>query len=90
MTPRPADHIRRDWAQAAADAVVLASPRTAATLAGAIGIDALRRLRAIVAIGGTTARELADLGLGCDVAPEATFASAARTLARRWSGEAVS
>jgi uroporphyrinogen-III synthase len=90
MTPRPADQIRRDWARAAADAVVLASPRTAATLAGAVGIDALRRLEAIVAIGDTTARAVTGLGLACDVAPEATFGSAARTLARRWSREATS
>jgi len=81
MTPRPAEAIRRDWAAAAPDAVVLASPRAATTLIEAIGADIVSGLRAVVAIGGTTARALAERGVPCVMSPSASFEAAAETLA---------
>jgi uroporphyrinogen-III synthase/uroporphyrinogen III methyltransferase/synthase len=83
MEARPPERIREDWHQAAPDAAVLASPRAAAGLVAAIGRDALARLHAIVAIGQTTADRLAELGVPCLVAPEASFDAAANTIARR-------
>ena len=82
MVARPVPEIKRDWEQNAPDAAVLASPRTARTLIAAVGPEALGQLRAVVAIGETTAEALKAGGLRCHVAPRATFADAARTLAR--------
>jgi uroporphyrinogen-III synthase len=82
MTPRPAEAIRADWAAAAPDAVVLASPRTATALVEAVGPDALSGLRAVVAIGGTTAGALAERGVPCRTSPSASFEAVAEMLAR--------
>lgn len=81
MAPRATADIRHDWARAGADAVVLASPRAAATLVAAIGREPVAGLRAVVAIGPTTARELAAQGIGCVVPERAAFESVAATLA---------
>lgn len=83
LEPREAAHIREDWAHVAPDAVILSSPRAASTLVSAIGKDAITRLRAVVAIGETTAHRLVELGVAADVAPEASFGAAAAAVARR-------
>jgi uroporphyrinogen-III synthase len=82
MIPREAAQIRRDWAAAAPEALVLASPRAAVGLIDAVGSDALRGLRAVVAIGETTAGALRPYGIAFTVAPEAAFESVADTVAR--------
>jgi uroporphyrinogen-III synthase/uroporphyrinogen III methyltransferase/synthase len=81
MVPRPAAAIRRDWATAAADALVLASPRAGEVLCDAVGPDALARLRVVVAVGATTARALATRGIRCEVPERASFAAAAAAVA---------
>lgn len=81
MTPRPAALIRADWAAAAPDAAVISSPSTVSALTASVGADALAALRAIVAIGPTTAAALTAAGLPCRQAPRADFREAARTLA---------
>ena len=54
---------------------------TAAALIGAIGHDALAALKAIVAIGPTTATALAAAAVPYHLAARADFREAARTLA---------
>jgi uroporphyrinogen III methyltransferase/synthase len=88
MVPRDPAEIRRDWAASGAEALVLASPRAALGLIEAIGGDALKRLRAVVVIGETTAGVLQPFGIGYDVAPDAAFESVADTVARRLSDRA--
>jgi uroporphyrinogen-III synthase len=90
MAPRPAADIRQDWARAGADAVVLASPRAAATLVAAIGREPVAGLRAVVAIGPTTARELAAQGIACVMPERAAFESVAATLASRLGAKVMS
>ncbi len=62
MTARPPAAIVADWARGAPEAVVVASARTAETLAAAVGVAALRALP-VVAIGTTTAAALDRLGV---------------------------
>jgi uroporphyrinogen-III synthase len=81
MTPRPAADIAADWRTLSPHAVIVASPSAARTLAGAIGADALRSLRAVVAIGETTRTTLAALGIPVTVPPDTNFSAAARHLA---------
>jgi uroporphyrinogen-III synthase len=88
MVPRDPAEIRRDWAAGGAEALVLASPRAALGLIEAIGGDALKRLRAVVVIGETTASALRPFGIACDVAPDAAFESVADTVARLLPGPA--
>jgi uroporphyrinogen-III synthase len=83
MMPRNADRIRADWQHGAPEAVVLTSPRATDALVDAVGRPALASLRAVIAIGETTARRLADLGVACEVAADTSFDAAAETLARR-------
>ncbi|MGE0816352.1 MAG: uroporphyrinogen-III synthase [Vicinamibacterales bacterium] len=80
MIPRAPEAIRADWRAAAADAVVVASPRAAATLVAAVGREPLAALRAVVAIGATTAEALAALGVPNRVSPAADFPAVARLL----------
>lgn len=82
MIPRPAAQIRMDWLAAAPDAAVISSPSTASGLIIGVGTEALADLRAIVAIGPTTAAALAAAGVPCQQAARADFREAARTLAR--------
>jgi uroporphyrinogen-III synthase len=82
MVPRPPGDIRRDWVAAAPDALVLASPRAGEVLVDAVGKDALARLRAVVAIGATTAQVLAAHGLPCEVPERASFDAVADAVAR--------
>jgi uroporphyrinogen-III synthase len=81
MAPRPMAAIAADWTAAAPDAAVVASPRVAATLIMAVGTTTLARLRALVAIGPTTAAALTRAEVGCAVADRADFGEVARTLA---------
>ena len=74
---RPALEVARAWDSAAPDAVVLASPSAVHALAAGIGAKALRELRAVVAIGPTTAAALAAIGVVPGISLEADFASAA-------------
>ena len=68
------------------DAAVLASPRAVHILADAIGRDALTGLAAIVAIGETTGRALAERAIDCHVAAHASFDETAALLARVRAG----
>ena len=81
MRPRSRDEIRDDWQAAAPDAVILGSAETARQLIAAIGVDAVRKLQAIVPIGPTTAAALADLGIEAEPPATATFAAAVDKLA---------
>lgn len=87
MAPRDAADIRDDWARARADAVVIASPRAATTLVAAIGRERVAALRAVVAIGQTTARELAALGVACVVPERTAFDAVAAMLASLQTSE---
>jgi uroporphyrinogen-III synthase len=81
MDPRPERDVVRDWRAAAPDAVVVASPSAGRLLVGAVGAPALRALRAVVAMGETTASALREAGLEATVPPAADFPSLARHLA---------
>ncbi len=81
MEARSAVDIAADWRAAAADALILASPRAVDLLIEAIGRDALTGLRAIVAIGATTAVALKAHGIDPAVSPTQSFTAAVRTLA---------
>ncbi|HQZ39358.1 MAG TPA: uroporphyrinogen-III synthase [Vicinamibacterales bacterium] len=80
MCPRDTQAIAADWTTARPDAVVIASPRAAAVLAGAVGVASLKQLEAVMAIGPTTAEALATLEVPCLVAPRADFGEAAHAL----------
>jgi uroporphyrinogen-III synthase len=80
MTPRPANDIRADWLAAAPDAVILGSAETATQLLNAVGIEAIRNLKAVVPIGPTTARGLAKVGIHAEPPEQATFAAAVERL----------
>lgn len=82
MAPRDADEIRTDWADAHPDAVILGSAETARHLIAAIGLEALRELKAIVPIGPTTAAALGHTGLCYDLPEQATFTAAVATIER--------
>jgi uroporphyrinogen-III synthase len=82
MEPRPAAEIRRDWDAADADALAIGSPRAVSTLIEAIGLDAVSRLAATVAIGGTTAAALRALGVPAQVPLHASFESVAETMSQ--------
>jgi uroporphyrinogen-III synthase len=89
MQPRPAADILRDWQAAQPDAAVIGSAETARHLIEAVGVDALRKLKALVPIGPTTAAALARAGIIAEPPGRATFAAAVEHLAslsRRGSG----
>lgn len=81
MVPRPDAAIREAWVAASPDATVIASPQTAETLVRVLGADAVRALKAVVAIGATTAAALAAHGIVATVPATANFTDAARCLA---------
>jgi uroporphyrinogen-III synthase len=83
MHPRAPRDIDADWRVAAPDAAVVASPRVAELLAAAVGLEPLRALRAVVAIGATTAATLDRLGVASVTPPQADFREAARLIAGR-------
>lgn len=80
MEARAPEAIRRDWAAAAPDAVVLGSARAARALIAAIGAEALGAVR-VVAIGATTAAALAADGVPCEAPPHASPEAVAQQLA---------
>lgn len=73
MRTRDADEIKRDWASARPDAVLLASPSTARQIALAVGVESLRELKAVIPIGRTTAAALSESGIDAEPAATATF-----------------
>jgi uroporphyrinogen-III synthase len=81
MLPRPDGAIVEDWNNAQPDAVVIASPQVAETLARVLGAEALNHLEAVVAIGPTTAAALSDLGITAAIPSTSSFPHAARSLA---------
>lgn len=88
MVPRAAEAVAREWAAAAPDALVIASPRVAQRLGEVLGIEVLNRLRLVVAIGATTARALEQLGVRCVVASGADFDAVADALVDGFAAEA--
>lgn len=80
MCTRDRRAIAADWAAAAPDAAVIASPRAADALLDAVGGDALRHLQVVVAIGHTTADALRDRGIPALVPATADFREAVRVL----------
>jgi uroporphyrinogen-III synthase len=89
MCRRSFDDLAGAWHEAAPNAAVLASPAAAETLIEAVGTPALNDLRAVVAIGPTTADTLARHGVRCLVAAQTDFAEVARTLAAHRAIEAA-
>jgi uroporphyrinogen-III synthase len=81
MRPRPPADIRADWDRAEPHAVLATSPSAVRSLARAVGVTALKGLRAVVAVGPTTAAALAELGVDHTTAPRATPDELARHLA---------
>jgi uroporphyrinogen-III synthase len=75
------EEIRAAWQAAAAHGVVLASPSAARALVDAIGTPALGGLKAVVAIGETTAETLRHLGLTPSVSTRPAFAASAELCA---------
>lgn len=80
IRPRPADEVRRCWSESHVDAVIIGSASTARRLIDAVGVDALRGLQAIIAIGPTTQAALTELALPSRLPREATFLAAVEAL----------
>lgn len=89
MDPRPAVEITRDWEAADADALAIGSPRAVTTLIEAVGLEAVSRLAAAVAIGGTTAAALHARGIPAQVPPDASYESVAETMAQLYAAAGV-
>lgn len=83
MHPRAPRDIAADWQAAAPGAAVVASPRVAELLAAAVGLEPLRALRVVAAIGATTAAALDRLGIASVTPAHADFREAARLIAAR-------
>ena len=83
MRPRAPRDIDAHWQAASPDAAVVASPRVAELLASAVGLESLRALRLVVALGATTAGALEALGVAAVTPPHADFRDAARLVAER-------
>jgi uroporphyrinogen-III synthase len=81
MRVRPDQHIKDAWAEAAPDAAVITSPSVGHALIAALGVPALLNLRALVAIGATTAAALAEYGIHAETPKDTGFEKAARRLA---------
>jgi uroporphyrinogen-III synthase len=75
---RPVEEIVTTWRRAWPAAAVITSPSAARALVGALGQAALRSLDGVIAIGPTTAAELAQLGIDAVVSESSDFASVAR------------
>lgn len=80
MLPRRADDIRKEWTAARPDALILGSAATVHVLIDAIGVPAIRRLRAVVPIGPTTAAALGERGFSVEPPAQATYAAAIERL----------
>lgn len=81
MAPEALPAIAEKFDRAQPDAVVFASPSAVEIVNAAVGSDALRRLRAVVAIGATTGRALRARGLKPLVPEQAGFDHAVAKLA---------
>jgi uroporphyrinogen-III synthase len=88
MQKLPSQTIFGVWHDQAPNAAVIASPSAAEALVGAVGAPALTGLRAVVAIGRTTAEALTRLGVPCLVAAQTDFGTVARRLAEHQAAEA--
>ncbi len=84
MVPRSAEDIRASWTVASPDAVVVASPAVAQGLVGALGVERLRRLAAVAAIGPTTSAALTMAGIIHQVSPRADFEAVSQLLRTLW------
>ncbi|HEY3215027.1 MAG TPA: uroporphyrinogen-III synthase [Candidatus Eisenbacteria bacterium] len=78
---RPPDEIATAWRRAAPDAAVVGSPSAARALVRGVGVDELRRVEPLVAIGSPTAMELVGRGVKARVPPRADFEAIAEMLA---------
>lgn len=78
---RPPAELARAWQHARPDAVAVASPSAARALVRAVGVETLRRLGQVAAIGPTTARQLAALGVAAAVPERSDLESLADLLA---------
>lgn len=81
MQARSGRDIQEAWSRAEPDAAVIVSPSVGDTLVKAVGIPALSGLRAIVAMGATTADALARHGLRAATPLAGRFESVASRLA---------
>ncbi|MBK5257676.1 MAG: uroporphyrinogen-III synthase [Vicinamibacteria bacterium] len=81
MRVRPDQHIKHAWSEAASDAAVITSPSVGRALIAALGVPPFLNLRALVAIGATTAAALAEYGIHAETPKETGFEPAARRLA---------
>jgi uroporphyrinogen-III synthase len=86
MLPRPDSSIVDDWLRLRPEAAVIASPLVAEALLRALGADTLRELKAVVAIGPTTAATLSAHGVEASVPRTSTFPDTARCLADAIAG----
>ncbi len=75
MRPRSISGIQADWRAIDPNALVVTSPRSARTLAGAVGTDALSALDVVVAIGDTTRRAIEAWPVRHAVAAEADLSA---------------
>jgi uroporphyrinogen-III synthase len=85
---RPPAEIAAGWRATQPQAVMIASPSAAAALLGAVGADVLARLRAVVAIGISTAQALRAAGVHASVPERADFEAAADHMATRLASAA--
>jgi len=85
MVPRPPADIAETWQSIAPESAVIVSPAVGTHLIQAVGASALQDLRAVVAMGATTARALAALGVHATTPSSADFSAIARHLAQLWA-----
>jgi len=77
---RPPAEIVDAWLEARPDAVVVASPSAARALVQALGVERLRRLARVAAMGTTTAMQLVALGVPAVVPERSDFEAVAELL----------
>jgi len=85
MEPRATAAIAATWEAIAPESVIIASPSVGVRLAEAVGAAALQDLRAVVAMGTTTAQALRALDVPATVPASADFPAIARHLGRLWA-----
>lgn len=80
MVPRPSRDVEASWTVASPDAVVIASPAVVHRLVAALGVERLRRLSAVAAIGPTTSAALTTVRITHHVSPRAHFEAVSQLL----------
>jgi uroporphyrinogen-III synthase len=85
---QPRERIVEAWRSGAPEAAVIASPSAARALIESLGAAVLRSLRAVVAIGPTTAEPLEAAGVSVTSSEAADVVSAARCARRVLAGAA--